>query len=95
MKLPKKKKITAFLKKWHNEKRKQTIEYIKNYTEYILNLIYSNKNKTEIFGFNIIDVNKIGIKYIAMQYGFKTKISKEEFPDLNNGFHYNLTVSKQ
>lgn len=95
MKLPKKKKINAFLRKWHNEKRKQTIEYIKEHTEYILNLIHSNENKTATFNFNVIDVCKIGIKYIAMQYGFETKISKVEFPDFNDGYYYNLTVSKK
>ena len=95
MKLPKKKKISYILRKWHDEKRIQTLKYIKEHTEYILKLIYNSYDKTIRFGFNTVDAYRIGIKYIAMQYGLKTKISKEEFPDFNNGNHYNLIVSKQ
>jgi len=82
--------------KWREEKRKQIMNYVKGHTEYILSLLYKNENKTVSFKFNIVDVPRIGMKYIAMKYNLNTKIVKFEFPEYESyGYKYELVISKK
>lgn len=80
MKLPKKKdfKIEVFkymlpiLKRKRRKRRKEIIKYIKEQEKYFLTTMY--RDQCRDFQIIKVDAPIIGIKYMAMKYGLKSKI---------------------
>lgn len=80
MKLPKQKDfkkevfkyMLPILKRKRKKRRKEIIKYIKEQEKYFLTTMY--KDKSRDFRIMQIDASIIGIKYMAMKYGLKSKI---------------------